>query len=180
MRALEAAPGDSPPAPKWTLSRHLRDEAHRLRRQGRPTHEARPLRPPPSEAPPMPCDHGRRFDDREALRPPRPPTGDHDAKRAVDRPEPRPRSRPTKNRELLAEHEVRRNEARTTPQRGAQRACRMASIAARFAPAAVPVTRESLRPTRYAGCWPHMRRLPRKPPKMHFSSPQRVSRSVSP
>jgi len=36
-------------------------------------------------------------------------------------------------------------------------ACRIASIAARFAPAAVPVTRESLRPTRYAGRW---RRMP--------------------
>jgi hypothetical protein len=69
----------------------------------------------------MPCDHGRRFDDREALRPPRPRTGDDDPKRAVDRPEPRPRRCPTKNRELLAKREVLCNEARTRPQRGAQR-----------------------------------------------------------
>jgi hypothetical protein len=47
---------------------------------------------------------------------------DHDPKRAVDRPEPRPRSCATKNRKLLAEHEILRNEARTRPQRGAQRA----------------------------------------------------------
>jgi len=108
---LRQLAGDSPPAPKRILARHLLDEAHQLRRQGRPTHGARPPRPPPSEAPPMPCDHGRRIDDREALRPPRPRTGDRDPKRAVDRPEPRPRSCPTKNRELLAEHEVLRNEA---------------------------------------------------------------------
>jgi len=55
------------------------------RSQGRPTHGARPPRPPSSEAPPMPCDHGRRFDDREALRPPRPRTGDDDPKRAAAR-----------------------------------------------------------------------------------------------
>jgi hypothetical protein len=70
----------------------------------------------------MPSNHGRRLDDRETLRPPRPPTGDHDPKRAVDWPEPRPRSYATKNRKLLAEHEVLRNEARTGPQCRAQRA----------------------------------------------------------
>jgi hypothetical protein len=40
----------------------------------------------------------------------------------VDWPEPRLRSCPTKNRKLLAEHEVLRNEARTGPQGGSQRA----------------------------------------------------------
>jgi len=52
-------------------------------------------------------------------------------------------------------------------------ACRMASIVARFAPAALPVTRESLWPTRYAARWPRTRCVRRNPEKMHSSSPQR-------
>ncbi len=68
----------------------------------------------------MPSDHSRRLDDRETLRPPRPHAGDHDPKRTVDWPEPRPRSCATKNRKLLAEQEVLRNQARTGPQCRAQ------------------------------------------------------------
>jgi hypothetical protein len=59
-------------------------------------------------------------------------------------------------------------------------ACRMASIAARFAPAALPVTRESLWPTRYAGRWPRTRCVRRNPEKMHSSSPQAKDKSSGP
>jgi len=54
-------------------------------------------------------------------------------------------------------------------------ACRIASIAARFALAAVPVTRDSLRPTRYAAR-PGMRCVSGNPAKMHFRHHRRRSR----
>jgi hypothetical protein len=62
----------------------------------------------PSEAPPMPCDRGRRLDDRETLRSPRSHTGDHDPKRAVE--------------ELRDEESQAASGAPGSPQRGSHKA----------------------------------------------------------
>src|SRR5208282_2492008 len=94
MAEFRQLTGDPPSTPERVLTRHPLDETHPLRRERGATHPPRPPRPEPGETAPMPSNHGRRFDNRQRLRPPRPQTGHHNPERTVDGPQPRPMGRP--------------------------------------------------------------------------------------
>jgi len=92
---------DPAPAPRRVLACHPPDERHDLVRERRTADAARFPSPKSREGAAVPCDHRRRFHDREHVRPARPHLREHDPERAIDRPQLRPGRRAVQDCELL-------------------------------------------------------------------------------